>query len=113
PKRLEWSDAILRYFAGDIHALEQIPTETGGTEFQQRVWKGLRHIPVGQTRNYLELAQAIGQPTAVRAVGMCNGLNPILLILPCHRVIGKNGKLTGYTGGLERKHWLLAHESVA
>lgn len=111
PKKLEWSDAISHYFAGDFAALENIPTETGGTDFQQRVWQGLRQIPVGQTKSYLEMAKLLGQPTATRAVGMTNGLNPVALILPCHRVIGANGKLTGYAGGLERKRWLLAHES--
>jgi methylated-DNA-[protein]-cysteine S-methyltransferase len=112
PKPLEWSKAVQNYFAGDCSALETIPTDTGGTDFQKRVWQALRQIPVGQTWSYLEVAQHIGQPTATRAVGMTNGLNPISLILPCHRVIGANGKLTGYAGGMERKRWLLTHESA-
>jgi methylated-DNA-[protein]-cysteine S-methyltransferase len=110
PKPLEWSKAVQAYFAGNFSELETIPTDTGGTDFQQRVWSALRQIPVGQTWSYLALAQLIGQPTATRAVGMTNGLNPIALILPCHRVIGANGKLTGYAGGMERKRWLLEHE---
>jgi methylated-DNA-[protein]-cysteine S-methyltransferase len=113
PKPLEWSKAVQDYFSGNFSALETIPTDTGGTDFQQRVWKSLRQIPVGQTWSYLAVAQFIGQPTATRAVGMTNGLNPISLILPCHRVIGANGKLTGYAGGMERKRWLLEHENSA
>jgi methylated-DNA-[protein]-cysteine S-methyltransferase len=111
PRSLIWTDTIQNYFAGELEALHQIPTDTGGTIFQQRVWQTLQKIPIGRTWSYLELAQFIGQPTATRAVGMTNGLNPISLILPCHRVIGANGKLTGYAGGLERKRWLLEHES--
>jgi methylated-DNA-[protein]-cysteine S-methyltransferase len=110
-KPLEWSKAVQDYFSSNLSALESIPTDTGGTAFQQRVWTALRQIPVGSTWSYLEMARFIGQPTATRAVGMTNGLNPISLILPCHRVIGANGKLTGYAGGMERKRWLLEHES--
>jgi methylated-DNA-[protein]-cysteine S-methyltransferase len=111
-KRLEWSKAVQDYFAGNFSALESIPTDTGGTAFQQRVWTALRQIPAGQTWSYLAMARFIGQPTATRAIGTTNGLNPISLILPCHRVIGANGKLTGYAGGIERKRWLLEHESL-
>jgi methylated-DNA-[protein]-cysteine S-methyltransferase len=113
PKPLLWSKAVQDYFSGNLTALESIPTDTGGTEFQQRVWTALRQIPVGSTWSYLEMARFIGQPKATRAVGMTNGLNPISLILPCHRVIGANGKLTGYAGGMERKRWLLEHENSA
>ena len=81
-----------------------------GTPFQLRVWQALALIPFGQTWSYLQLAQHLGQPSATRAVGAANGANPIPVIVPCHRVIGSNGTLTGYGGGIERKQWLLAHE---
>ncbi|HET6209766.1 MAG TPA: methylated-DNA--[protein]-cysteine S-methyltransferase, partial [Jatrophihabitans sp.] len=81
-----------------------------GTPFQQRVWQRLRQIPLGQTSTYGELAAEIGQPAAVRAVGMANGRNPISIIVPCHRVVGSTGALTGYAGGLAAKRWLLEHE---
>ena len=83
------------------------------TPFQQRVWSELREIPVGATRSYADIARGVGRPTATRAVGAANGRNPIAVIVPCHRVIGANGTLTGYGGGLERKRWLLAHEGAA
>jgi methylated-DNA-[protein]-cysteine S-methyltransferase len=86
---------------------------TNGTDFQKSVWHALRAIPAGQTVTYGELARRLGQPTAMRAVGLANGANPIGIVVPCHRVVGANGTLTGYAGGLERKRWLLAHESVA
>lgn len=105
-----FSDRIRDYFGGDVHALECIPTEPGGTPFQQQVWNALRNIPAGSTISYSEQAAAIGRPRATRAVGMTNGRNPICLILPCHRVIGRNGRLTGYAGGLMRKQWLLDFE---
>lgn len=104
--------AVLAYFEGDVRALDALPVKTGGTDFQRSVWAALRAIPVGQTRSYGQLAAAIGSPKAVRAAGLANGQNPIALIVPCHRVIGANGTLTGYAGGLERKRWLLAHEGV-
>ncbi|MEM9906193.1 MAG: methylated-DNA--[protein]-cysteine S-methyltransferase [Cyanobacteria bacterium P01_D01_bin.44] len=104
------SDRLRAYLDGDLHSLDDIPTATGGTDFQQQVWQALRTIPPGQVVTYGELAKQIGRPKAVRAVGMTNGLNPISIVLPCHRVIGANGKLTGYAGGLARKQWLLAHE---
>ena len=106
-------EAVLAYFSGDAKALDDVQTRTGGTAFQQAVWAALRAIPVGQTRTYGQIAQAIGSPRAVRATGMANGQNPIALIVPCHRVIGANGTLTGYAGGVERKRWLLAHEAKA
>lgn len=110
PKTLAWTQTVADYFAGNLKALHHIPTQTGGTAFQQRVWQALLQIPIGTTWSYLELARFIGNEKATRAVGMTNGLNPISLILPCHRVIGANGKLTGYASGIERKQWLLEHE---
>jgi methylated-DNA-[protein]-cysteine S-methyltransferase len=104
--------AVLAYFDGDVRALDALPVRTAGTAFQAEVWAALRAIPVGQTRSYGQLAAAIGRPGAVRAVGLANGSNPIGVIVPCHRVIGSNGTLTGYAGGLERKRWLLAHEAA-
>ena len=105
--------AVQAYFGGDLNALDGLQVQTGGTPFQRSVWAALRAIPVGQTRTYGQLATAIGAPRAVRAAGLANGQNPVALIVPCHRVIGANGTLTGYAGGLERKRWLLAHEGVA
>jgi methylated-DNA-[protein]-cysteine S-methyltransferase len=98
------------YFAGELREFE-LPLAPGGTPFQQRVWRALCDIPYGETISYGELARRIGQPAAARAVGLANGQNPIAIVVPCHRVIGANGSLTGYGGGLERKRWLLAHES--
>lgn len=103
--------ALAAYFDGDATALDGLPLETGGTAFQQAVWQALRAIPHGQTRTYGQLAETIGRPTAVRPVGLANGANAIAVIVPCHRVIGRDGTLTGYAGGLERKQWLLRHES--
>lgn len=97
------------YFAGELRAFD-VPLAPAGTEFQQKIWQALRDIPFGQTESYGEVAQRIGAPKASRAVGMANGHNPISIIVPCHRVIGANGSLTGYGGGIERKRWLLAHE---
>jgi methylated-DNA-[protein]-cysteine S-methyltransferase len=104
--------AIDNYFAGDLLAIEAIECATHGTGFQQDVWNALRAIPAGATLSYGALAVRIGNPSAVRAVGLANGSNPISVVVPCHRVIGTNGSLTGYGGGLERKRWLLAHEGV-
>jgi methylated-DNA-[protein]-cysteine S-methyltransferase len=101
---------LAAYFAGDIHAIDDIPTATAGTVFQREVWRALRDIPAAETISYGQLAQRIGRPRAVRAVGLANGSNPIGVVVPCHRVIGANGSLTGYGGGLHRKEWLLAHE---
>jgi methylated-DNA-[protein]-cysteine S-methyltransferase len=103
--------AIDNYFQGDLRAIDSIPVKTGGTPFQQEVWRALRTIPCGATISYGKLAAQIHRPTAVRAVGLANGSNPIGVVVPCHRVIGANGSLTGYGGGLERKKWLLEHES--
>jgi methylated-DNA-[protein]-cysteine S-methyltransferase len=105
--------ALAAYFAGELHAIDELPVVFDGTEFQVRVWRALREIPCGETRSYAELARRIGQPTATRAVGLANGANPIAIVVPCHRVIGANGSLTGFGGGVARKRWLLAHESRA
>ena len=103
---------LQRYFDGDIAALDGIAVNLNGTPFQKNVWQALRRIPAGTTISYSELARRVGDPAAVRAVGTANGANPVAVIVPCHRVIGSNGSLTGYGGGLERKQWLLAHEGV-
>lgn len=102
--------ALDAYFAGDLTALDAVATATGGTEFQQRVWQALRTIPAGATESYGALAARLGRPSASRAVGMANGKNPIAIVVPCHRVIGADGSLTGYAGGVGRKTWLLEHE---
>lgn len=105
--------ALVDYFAGDLHALDDVAADPGGTPFQASVWRLLREIPVGETRSYGELAQALrGTPGASRAVGRANGQNPIPLIIPCHRVIGADGTLTGFGGGMAWKAWLLGHEGV-
>jgi methylated-DNA-[protein]-cysteine S-methyltransferase len=105
-------DAVDAYFAGDLTSIDAIPCRTAGTPFQQSVWAALREIPAGHTTSYGALAAKLGSPAATRAVGLANGSNPIGVVVPCHRVIGANGSLTGYGGGLERKRWLLAHEGV-
>ncbi|MGH7780363.1 MAG: methylated-DNA--[protein]-cysteine S-methyltransferase [Candidatus Binataceae bacterium] len=104
--------AIENYFAGNLSALDDLEVETGGTAFQREVWAALRKIPAGQTRTYGELAAQINRSKAVRAVGLANGANPVAIVVPCHRVIGADGSLTGYGGGLPRKRWLLAHEGA-
>jgi methylated-DNA-[protein]-cysteine S-methyltransferase len=103
---------LAAYFAGELRRFE-LRVEMAGTAFQQRVWRALRDIPHGATESYGALANRIGAPKAARAVGLANGRNPISIIVPCHRVIGANGSLTGYGGGIERKQWLLAHELPA
>lgn len=105
--------AVMAYFAGDARALDGLAVKTAGTDFQEAVWAALRAIPRGQTRTYGQLAAAVGRPKAVRAAGLANGRNPVAILNPCHRVIGANGTLTGYAGGLERKRWLLAHEAAS
>ena len=102
--------AMAAYFAGDLTAIESIAVTTGGTEFQAAAWHALRAIPHGRTATYAEQARRIGRPQAVRAVGAANGQNPLAIVLPCHRVLGSNGALTGYAGGLAAKRWLLDHE---
>jgi methylated-DNA-[protein]-cysteine S-methyltransferase len=105
--------ALEAYFGGKVEALDGLPWKSSGTPFQLSVWRALCDIPVGETISYAELARRIGKPKAVRAVGLANGANPIGLIAPCHRVIGANGSLTGYGGGLHRKRWLLRHEGAS
>jgi methylated-DNA-[protein]-cysteine S-methyltransferase len=102
-------DQLAAYFAGELTDFD-LPLAPSGTEFQQRVWSALRTIPFGQTTSYGELAGQLGNPGASRAVGLANGRNPIAVVVPCHRVIGADGRLTGYGGGLDRKRWLLDHE---
>ncbi|HZP48034.1 MAG TPA: methylated-DNA--[protein]-cysteine S-methyltransferase [Vicinamibacterales bacterium] len=111
------SDAIARarqwlerYFHGAAAAVDDLPLDMHGADFERRVWQALLTIPPGETRSYGALAHALGSPGAARAVGLANGANPIAIIVPCHRVIGSNGSLTGYGGGLDRKTWLLDHE---
>jgi methylated-DNA-[protein]-cysteine S-methyltransferase len=102
---------LSEYFAGSRRTFE-LPLRLEGTAFQQRVWRELTEIPYGETWSYGQLATRIGKPSASRAVGLANGRNPISILVPCHRVIGADGSLTGYGGGLERKQWLLAHEGL-
>ena len=110
PERTPVSERVRAYFAGDVRALESVAVEPAGTPFQRRVWKALREIPHGETRSYADIARRIGKPNAVRAVGAANGSNPVAIVVPCHRVIGQDGTLTGYGGGLPAKQWLLEHE---
>jgi methylated-DNA-[protein]-cysteine S-methyltransferase len=100
---------LAEYFAGTRDRFT-IPLAPRGTPFQHRVWAALATIPYAETRSYLEIARAIGSPTAMRAVGAANGKNPLSIVVPCHRVIGADGTLTGFGGGLETKRWLLDHE---
>jgi methylated-DNA-[protein]-cysteine S-methyltransferase len=111
-ERLGLRERFEAYFAGDLAALNDIPVEANGSAFQNAVWSALRKIPAGTTTSYGALAASLGMPSAMRAVGLANGANPVGIVVPCHRVIGANGTLTGYGGGLERKAWLLAHEGV-
>jgi methylated-DNA-[protein]-cysteine S-methyltransferase len=103
--------ALTAYFEGSLAGIDDLQVETGGTPFQRSVWSALRTIRAGDTWSYRKLAERIGAPKAVRAVGLANGANPVGVVVPCHRVIGADGSLTGYGGGLDRKRWLLAHES--
>ena len=102
---------LAEYFAGERTEFD-VPLRPTGAPFQLQVWAALLKIPYGETASYGEIAREIGHPTAFRAVGAANGQNPIAIIVPCHRVIGSNGSLTGYGGGLERKRWLLEHEGA-
>jgi methylated-DNA-[protein]-cysteine S-methyltransferase len=104
--------ALGRYFGGDLGAIDAVSVDPGGTPFQKRVWAALRKIPAGTTLAYSALAQKLGDPLAVRAVAAANGRNPVGIVIPCHRVIGADGSLVGYGGGLPRKRWLLAHEGA-
>ncbi len=102
---------LLAYFNQELTVFN-LPLAAEGTAFQQQVWQALTTIPYGQTASYGEIAKAINNPKGVRAVGLANGKNPIAIIVPCHRIIGANGTLTGYAGGLDKKAWLLAHEGA-
>ncbi len=108
--RSEAGERVRAYFAGELEAIDTIAVHTGGTPFQREVWTALRAIPPGTAVSYGALAQQLGRPNAARAVGTTNGLNPISIVVPCHRLIGAHACLTGYAGGLERKRWLLQHE---
>jgi O-6-methylguanine DNA methyltransferase len=104
--------ALHAYFAGDLTAIDALPIDPGGTDFQRRVWEALRAIPPGTTLSYGALAGRLGLPRAARAIGAANALNPGAIVVPCHRLVGADGKLTGYAGGLGRKEWLLRHEGA-
>ena len=104
--------ALAAYFKGDLAALKTIKWRVAGTPFQRKIWSALPNIPAGTTRSYGALAAQLGMPKAMRAVGHANGSNPISVVVPCHRLIGANGALVKYGGGLERKRWLLEHEGV-
>jgi methylated-DNA-[protein]-cysteine S-methyltransferase len=108
---LSLTQALDAYFGGRIDVLASVEIATGGTRFQRRVWRALRAIPAGTTVSYGQRAESLGESGASRAVGAANGANPIAIVVPCHRVIGANGELTGYAGGLPRKQWLLEHEA--
>jgi methylated-DNA-[protein]-cysteine S-methyltransferase len=103
-------DKLADYFAGTVQAIDSVEVAAAGTPFQQRVWQALRDVPGGTTLSYGALARQLGLPGAARAVGAANGANPVSVILPCHRLVGHDGQLTGYAGGLMRKRWLLDHE---
>ncbi|MEJ1969230.1 MAG: methylated-DNA--[protein]-cysteine S-methyltransferase [Rhizomicrobium sp.] len=105
------SAVLARYFDGDIAALDAVMAEGEGTEFQRTCWSALRRIPAGMTTTYGAMARMLGRPAAMRAVGLANAANPIAVVVPCHRLIGSGGSLTGYGGGLARKRWLLDHEA--
>ena len=105
-------EALHAYLEGKLDAIDAITVETGGTSFQRAVWEELRRIPAGTTLSYRDLALRIGRPKAVRAVGHANGANLICVVVPCHRLVGSDGSLTGYGGGLHRKRWLLDHEQA-
>lgn len=116
-----WADApdpagictlLRRFLDGELDALTAVPVRLHGTSFQRRAWEALRRIPSGKTWSYRRLAEELGDPRATRAVGAANGQNPIPVVIPCHRVIGSDGSLTGFGGGLERKRWLLQHEGA-
>jgi methylated-DNA-[protein]-cysteine S-methyltransferase len=106
------SGRINAYLAGDLGAVDDILVEPGGTPFQREVWMALRRVPAGTTVTYAQLARTVGRPAASRAVGAANGRNPVSIVIPCHRMIGSDGSLTGYGGGLHRKRWLLGHEGA-
>jgi methylated-DNA-[protein]-cysteine S-methyltransferase len=104
--------AMRAYFRGQIDAIDPLPVAFAGTDFQNAVWRALRRIPAGGTRAYAEMARLIRKPSAIRAVGAANGANPVSVVVPCHRLVGSDGSLTGYGGGMRRKRWLLEHEGA-
>lgn len=104
--------AVAAYLAGELAAIDAVEVETGGTDFQRTVWQALHRIPAGTTMSYGALAAAIGHPAAIRATGAANGANPVSIVVPCHRLVGSDGTLVKYGGGLERKRWLLRHEGA-
>ena len=103
-------DAVAGYFDGDVEAIDDIEIEPEGTDFQRAVWQAIREVPAGQTASYQEIAQAVGKPSAYRAVGTATGRNPLGIAVPCHRIVRSDGGLGGYGGGLHRKAWFLEHE---
>jgi methylated-DNA-[protein]-cysteine S-methyltransferase len=105
-------DIVRDYFEGNLQAIDKLKADGGGTAFEQKVWAELRAIPCGVTKSYGEIARKLGDINLSRAVGTANGRNPIAIVVPCHRVIGSNGTMTGYAGGLHRKQWLLRHEGA-
>ena len=118
PLPAQLADAFAAYFAGELGALEKLATGSFGSRFERAVWAELRRIPPGETRSYGDIARCLGGAASgagpnARAVGTANGRNPLAIVVPCHRVIGADGSLTGYAGGLKRKAWLLAHEGWA
>ena len=106
------ADKLSAYFAGDLRAVDDIEVDPGGTAFQRKVWRELRAIPAGDTLSYGEFARRIGHANAPRAVGAANGRNPVAIVIPCHRLVGADGALTGYASGIEYKRWLLQHEGA-
>ena len=106
------SDVVRDYFSGNINAIDNILTDGGGTSFEKQVWSELRKIPTGTTVSYGSIARKLGDINLSRAVGTANGRNPISIVVPCHRVIGADGSMTGYGGGIHRKEWLLRHEGA-
>jgi len=111
PDKGDVAERMKRYFSGDASAFDGIEIDAGGTDFQKTVWSALRKIPFGATVSYRDLAESIGKPTGARAVASANARNPISIVVPCHRVIHAGGTISGYAGGVEKKAWLLAHES--
>ena len=112
-RRSPFARALERYFAGDVFAIDHLPVAGIGTPFQRKAWNALRRVKAGTTRSYGEQSTRIGHPGAARAVGRANGLNPVSIVVPCHRLVGSDGALVHYGGGLERKRWLIDHEKQA
>jgi methylated-DNA-[protein]-cysteine S-methyltransferase len=113
PRRTAWvADRLRAYFDGEIEALDRVPVDAGGSAFQRRVWSALRRIPAGRTESYGALARKLGAPGSARAVGLAAARNPVTFVVPCHRLIGAGGELTGFAYGIERKRWLLEHEGA-